>query len=280
MIYFSAVIIMKPVTYFGIITIWALCVIGYGFYALSGIVFIVSIVPLAVLLKPFHTIRLSILNGLLFSYLRFLTRIFIPFLRIYSFREISGRHHIPADTPAVFIANHQGALDAPLLLGLLRNTVAVIKSRYASKIIYSRLVTYFNFISIDAGSLGRIEQALRQAQEALSHNRNILIFPEGTRSNTGRLLPFKEFAFKIAQEQRVPVVPVVIYSSIPFMTKTAASFFPKKKFFYTVRFLAPFFTSPGQHPTDIAAQTRKMMMKELQTIEETMSDSSKGISHD
>jgi 1-acyl-sn-glycerol-3-phosphate acyltransferase len=120
---------------------------------------------------------------------------------------------------------------------------------------------------------------MRQAHEALNNKRNILIFPEGTRSNTGRLLPFKELAFKIAQEQRVPIVPVVIHSTIPFMTKTAASFFPKKTFFYTVRFLAPFFVSPDRHPTDSAAQTRKMMMKELQTMEETMSDSSKGLSH-
>jgi 1-acyl-sn-glycerol-3-phosphate acyltransferase len=168
----------------------------------------------------------------------------------------------------MYVANHQGLLDALLLLGILRNTVALIKTKHASKHIYAKLVKYMHFLAVEAGSREQIGQAFIKAGVVLGQNQSILVFPEGTRSSGKRLLPFKEFAFKIAQHHQIPIVPIVIQMTSPILSKKLSTIFPTKKILYTIRFLKPVFPELSIPSTDLAAETRKIMTKELEAISE------------
>ncbi len=254
---------------FSTVQIWIGCFIGYFCYGLSAILFLSFILPFSFFFILFPSFQYAFLNSTLHNYLFFLTRKLLPILNIYSIKEISGFESIPNGKPVVFVANHRGKLDAPFLLGTLKNTAAVIKLKYAVLPVYSTFVKRLCFIKLDQHSLKTIEKAVASAKEVLSKGKNLLIFPEGTRSSSIRLLPFKDFAFRIARENKTAIVPIVIYSNFAFMAKSAGSFFPNKKNSYTIRCLQPVLPSDNESSSEMAARVREIMTKELNKIEET-----------
>jgi 1-acyl-sn-glycerol-3-phosphate acyltransferase len=62
-------------------------------------------------------------------------------------------------------------------------------------------------------------EALARAREYLARGMNVMLFPEGTRSATGKLLPFKSGAFRLALEAQVPVLPIVVHGTAEGMPK-------------------------------------------------------------
>ncbi len=250
---------------------WIYCVIGYTFYSTGGILYFTIIFPLSVLLLPFGKLSSLLLNSAMRMYLAFLTQVFLPLLQIYDIKEIGGFDQLPKGKSFIIIANHRGKLDGPFLLGLFKNTVAVMKLKYTLLPQYSILVKRLDFVSLNPRSRESVEKALHLAKDVLSRGKNLLIFPEGTRTSSKRLLPFKEFAFRIAQETNTDVVPIVIHSDFAFMAKKIHSYFPDQKNMFTIRCLAPIKALPDELPSDMAARVRKIMVKELANIENNSS---------
>jgi len=76
------------------------------------------------------------------------------------------------------------------------------------------------FIPVDRdGRLESARESVEAASKVLASGVNVSTFPEGTRSRTGRLLPFKKGAFYLAMESGAPVIPVSIWGSEQMMTK-------------------------------------------------------------
>ena len=241
--------------------------IGHTFYALGSILFVIFILPVVLLLTPFGQAAYNFLHCAMHSYLAFLTRFFLPALGIYTLKEFSGFEKLPGDKPVIVVANHRGKLDGPFLLGKLKNTVALIKSKYAVSPVYAILVKKLYFISLTPRSRDALEKALVQAKEVLARGKNLLVFPEGTRTASSRLLPFKELAFRIAKETKTAICPVVIYSKYELMTKQLKSFFPDKRNTFIIRCLPPVIPSDNEDPAELTARVREMMAKELAAIE-------------
>jgi 1-acyl-sn-glycerol-3-phosphate acyltransferase len=173
------------------------------------------------------------LHNIFQGYVYFLTRRLLPLLQIYSIVEISGFDNHDPKKASLYVANHRGRLDALLLLSILKNTCALIKSTYTRFPIYSAFVKYLDFISIDSESPRTLAAALSKCRELIANGKSLLVFPEGTRATSGRLLPFKELAFRLASDMDVTLFPVIVHSDYPFMTKDPGSIFPKKKLTYT-----------------------------------------------
>jgi 1-acyl-sn-glycerol-3-phosphate acyltransferase len=130
--------------------------------------------------------------------------------------EIRGLDRLSGG-PFVFAPNHQSHFDIALLLGYLPG-----HNRFATKIemfqhpVMGPILRALGMIPIDRDNPAAAIQALSQLHaERLS----VIIFPEGTRSRDGRLLPFKKGAFATAIGMRVPVVPVVCKGTAPIMPK-------------------------------------------------------------
>jgi 1-acyl-sn-glycerol-3-phosphate acyltransferase len=134
--------------------------------------------------------------------------------------QVVGRELIP-ERPCIFMANHVSNLDPPILLPLLPFRTAFFIKRSLLKIpVVGFGMRLAGFIPVDRD--GRLESArdsVQAASKVLASGVNVSTFPEGTRSRTGRLLPFKKGAFYLAMESGAPVIPVSIWGSEQMMTK-------------------------------------------------------------
>jgi 1-acyl-sn-glycerol-3-phosphate acyltransferase len=134
--------------------------------------------------------------------------------------QVAGREHVPT-RPCIFMANHVSNLDPPILLPMLPFRTAFFIKRSLIKIpILGLGMRLADFIPVDRD--GRLESARESVQVAtrvLASGVNVSTFPEGTRSRSGRLLPFKKGPFFLAMESGAPVIPISIWGSEQMMTK-------------------------------------------------------------
>lgn len=124
--------------------------------------------------------------------------------------EVSGLEHIRPGQPYVIVANHQSALDPMVVLAALP-----LRVRFLAKVELFRLpvvgsaMRRLGMVAVDRGSVDA-RGVTDGADRVLAAGRSLLVFPEGTVSADGGLLPFKPGAFAIAQAHGVPVLPVTI----------------------------------------------------------------------
>lgn len=242
-------------------------ILGYGFYFVSTFLFITVFPPLMLLHSWNPAMRQRFGEKLFRKFSYFLSRVYLPMLGIYRIVEESGFENLDPAMPAVIAANHRSRMDAPYLLPVLDNTGVVIKSTYTRLPFYAALVRHLNFVSVNPNSLASLTGSMQQCKEMLGRGMRLLIFPEGTRAAGSRVGEFKDLAFRLAIEADVPVVPVVLHTSLPFMTKIRGSVFPPRTFNVTIRMLPPVNRTDGERATDFAARVRRIITAELQQLD-------------
>lgn len=141
--------------------------------------------------------------------------------------RVRGLHRL-SSPPYVFMCNHQSALDIHALLAELPLSFKWIAKRQLFSIpIFGWAIKKAGYISIDRENAREALKAIEKAAVRIREGMNIIIFPEGTRSADGNLLPFKKGGFTLAFRAAVPVVPIGIYGSSALQPK--GSFVPLKK---------------------------------------------------
>lgn len=127
---------------------------------------------------------------------------------------IKGQEYLPHQ-PAIFVANHQGSFDIPILLTSLDGPHPLIaKSETMHIPLIRSWMDVLDCVFLDRKSPRQSASALRQAAEIMEQKgRSFVIFPEGTRSKGGPVGEFKNGAFKVALRLKAPVVPVCIQGS-------------------------------------------------------------------
>jgi putative phosphoserine phosphatase / 1-acylglycerol-3-phosphate O-acyltransferase len=125
--------------------------------------------------------------------------------------NVTGTENLWVQRPAVFLFNHQSQLDVIIVAALLRNDfTGVAKKELKSDPMFAPLGWLADVAFIDRTNTAEAKKALAPAVEALREGRSLAMAPEGTRSATPRLGPFKKGAFHVAMQAGVPIVPVVI----------------------------------------------------------------------
>jgi putative phosphoserine phosphatase/1-acylglycerol-3-phosphate O-acyltransferase len=125
--------------------------------------------------------------------------------------EVTGEEHLWSHRPAVFIFNHQSALDTVVLGSLLRRDfTGVAKKEAAHDPRFAPIGALLNVVYIDRANSGHAREAMQPAVDRLRGGDSIAIAPEGTRTPTPRLRPFKKGAFHVAMQAGVPLVPIVM----------------------------------------------------------------------
>lgn len=128
--------------------------------------------------------------------------------------RIDGLDNVPFDRPCILASNHASAADIPILFGHLPFQFRVIAKDSLFRIpVLGWCMRLAGYISIDRGSPTKAMRSLQRAAGRLQAGLPVLVFPEGTRSRTGELLPFHNGAFLLAIEAGVPVVPIGIRGS-------------------------------------------------------------------
>lgn len=124
--------------------------------------------------------------------------------------ECSGLERIAAP-PYIFMCNHQSALDIFALFAVLPVTFKWIAKRELFFIPFlGWAMKRAGYISLDRANPREALKAIEDAAGKIRGGMNIIIFPEGTRSADGVLLPFKKGAFSLALRAKVPIVPIGI----------------------------------------------------------------------
>jgi 1-acyl-sn-glycerol-3-phosphate acyltransferase len=129
--------------------------------------------------------------------------------------SIHGRERVADGEPRFYLANHRAAIDTPILIAALHGEVRFLaKDVLFGMPLFGWILRRFEHIRVDRGSarmsLRRIEGALDRLQrDPIS----IAAYPEGTRSRTGKLLPFRRGTMKICQRAGLTVTPVCIEGS-------------------------------------------------------------------
>ncbi|MGH9206330.1 MAG: HAD-IB family hydrolase, partial [Acidimicrobiales bacterium] len=128
--------------------------------------------------------------------------------------NVTDAPNLWAQRPAVFIYNHQSNFDPLIVLNMVRRDLTgVAKAELSRNPAMNALLRLGGAVFVDRDDTAQAVGALRSITTKLAEGLSILVAPEGTRSATGRLLPFKKGAFRIAMAGGVPLVPIVIRNS-------------------------------------------------------------------
>ena len=125
--------------------------------------------------------------------------------------RVSGLQQVPTGTAVVFCANHESNVDPPVLFEALHPRLHMLYKAELHK--FPVMGTVFDvggFVPVERYDRESAMRSIALGAESLKAGNSFLIFPEGTRSRTGDLLPFKKGGFIMAIQAQVPIIPVAI----------------------------------------------------------------------
>ena len=136
----------------------------------------------------------------------------------------TGLEHVQQDQAAVYCVNHASNIEPPILFMVLKALHPKLVVLYKAELrkvfpVLKRAFDVVGFVPIERGHRERSMRAIDRAAASLRSGKSFLMFPEGTRSRTGKLLPFKKGGFIMAIKGGATVVPVAIQGTSKAMKK-------------------------------------------------------------
>lgn len=125
--------------------------------------------------------------------------------------EVTGLEHIDRAKPCVVVANHTSMIDIAVVYAAIPVNLRFVLKRELAKVPFIGWYAWgMGMIFVDRGNTERAVASLKRAAGRLAAGANVVAFPEGTRSQDGRIKPFKKGVFVLAQEAGVDIIPVAI----------------------------------------------------------------------
>jgi len=129
-----------------------------------------------------------------------------------------GIEKISADSHFIYMMNHNSNLDAPAVFMKLPGPVRVLGKKELFQLpVLATAMRMGGFVPVDRSNRERAIESARSAARIAASGASFLIAPEGTRSRTGDLLPFKKGGFHIAIDSQVPVLPITVVGAFELM---------------------------------------------------------------
>ena len=134
--------------------------------------------------------------------------------------KVSGRENADPHVPRIYMTNHQSYFD---ILGMLASLPVdfkfVVKQELMRIPFFGRAMRGAGYIGLEREDPRKAVRSMNEAAEKIKHGSSMVIYPEGTRSEDGRLLPFKRGGFKLALKSGCDIVPVAISNSYRIVPK-------------------------------------------------------------
>ncbi len=172
---------------------------------------------------------------------------------------VRGGENLSGDNPKIFLSNHQGAFDIPVLQGYIpRQFRWVAKKSLFTIPVVGWTMTLAGYIGIERENSKKALKSLLLAAQKIKSGTSVLVFPEGTRSTTGTLLPFKKGAFLLARKSGADIVPLAVEGTKNIMKKGSLMMAPAR----TTLSIGKPFSTKGKSDEELMAQT----LKEIQEL--------------
>lgn len=229
--------------YITLVSIWA-------WFVLAGCLIIW--LPLMALVRlvtaPFDKGRYWV--GYLFRQIGVVTATLNPLWRF----RVSGTMPKNPRRPYVVVSNHESFVDILLISHLPWEMKWLSKVEILRIPVLGWVMVLAGDVPVERGTRKSALKAMRRCQKVLANKVSVMMFPEGTRSETDEMLPFKEGAFRLAVDSRVPILPVVVRGTRNALPKHGWRFGRSEA---EVRVLEPIETE-GLTPKDVPALTEKV----------------------
>ena len=153
----------------------------------------------------------------------------------------------------IFMSNHESQMDPPILVAALPVPAVYIAKKELKYVPFIGWAGWAaGVIFIDRGDRDRAIRSIHDAAQQIRGGKNVVIFPEGTRSRAGQMLPFKKGGFALAQDAGVPIIPMATVGGFHVLSSGSLRIRPGR---YTLLMGKPI--HPSDHPD------RDSLMKEV-----------------
>ena len=138
--------------------------------------------------------------------------------------SIHGKENIDTDETYVIVSNHQSLVDILVAFTLFTHFKWVSKAELFSIPLIGWNMSLNRYIKLRRGNSTSIKQMYTACEKHLNQGSSVYLFPEGTRSESGHMRPFKEGAFVLAKRLNRPILPIVMNGSRTAVPKGSFNF--------------------------------------------------------
>jgi 1-acyl-sn-glycerol-3-phosphate acyltransferase len=169
----------------------------------------------------------AVLCRFVFQYLRV-----NPFWRV----QVEGREHVP-EGPCILVANHQSMADVVVAMGLFHRFKFVSKASLFRLPFVGWAMRLAKYVSLERGRPHSTKKMMDGCRHWLRRGTPVLLYPEATYAPPGTMLPFRRGPFRLAIEERVPLVPLILEGTRSLIVDDGPWFQPRCRI--RLRVLAP-----------------------------------------
>ena len=163
---------------------------------------------------------------------------------------VKGAENLPTEGTALYVANHQSYMDAIAMMALFKRPVGfVVKDDLVGIPFFNKWLEAYQCVPIVRGEARKGLEAILKTAKLMKNGRDMMLFPEGTRSKDGSLLPFKAGSLKAAQRGNAMIVPIAIEGASKMMPRGS------------------YFVYPAQVTVTVMPAIPAETVKELETVE-------------
>ena len=190
------------------------------------------------------------------------SKMFKAFLKLNNRLRIIGENNVPKKGPFIIAPNHQSFLDGPIVVsGLscktLKNTYFYATEEHVKHPVLKYMAKRNNVILMEKSNL---KNSILKLSEVLKQGKNVIIFPEGSRTYDGDMVPFKKTFAILSKELNVPVVPVCIRGAYGVLPRGSKWIKPKK---IEVEYLKPVMPENGDTYESVSDKVRERIQNVL-----------------
>ncbi len=160
---------------------------------------------------------------------------------------------------AIYISTHQSSLDYPILGCFIKKYLTITNLNFTKIPFASFVGKLIGARSLDKNNLGEIAATYNEFEKMLNDNRNIIIFPEGTRSDGIKLGKFKKGAFRLAMKTNRPIVPIIIDGTAKLLAKGDPCFKTTEQRVVSVKMLEPIYPNGFKDEMELLNFTHALM---------------------
>jgi 1-acyl-sn-glycerol-3-phosphate acyltransferase len=174
--------------------------------------------------------------------------------------RVEGEAQLQPGQSYVIVANHQSQFDILVLYGFLgRDIKWVMKQELRQVPVLGAACAAMGHILIDRSDTDAALASINSARHRIRDGMSVVFFPEGTRSRSNELEPFKKGAFRLAQELQLPILPVTILGTRKILPATTLDLHPGE----VTMVMHPPIDSQGMDLPTLIQQTRQVMLETL-----------------